>query len=222
MADCERALDHPEKAIELSRSAEADELDPEACDRAEHRRRRRPGRPRSDRCRPGASRAARAGQGGGAPAPGLRLRGSAAEGRSRPGGAELVHPVGGRRRRRGDRRPRAGRRTSAMTERSGPDSAAATPTGDPATGRTTTPWSVAAPTTTASATTSPTSTAPTTMAPNDATPTRRTAMPAPTTTVAGRQQHSRRQPPELTTARVRSIPTMIRSSPARGRRPYRT
>jgi tetratricopeptide (TPR) repeat protein len=30
MADCERALGHPEKAIELSRSAEADELDPEA------------------------------------------------------------------------------------------------------------------------------------------------------------------------------------------------
>ncbi len=30
MADCERALEHPEKAIELSRSAEADELDPDA------------------------------------------------------------------------------------------------------------------------------------------------------------------------------------------------
>ena len=30
MADCERALGHPERAIELSRSAEADELDPEA------------------------------------------------------------------------------------------------------------------------------------------------------------------------------------------------
>ena len=30
MADCERALGHPEKAIELSRSAEADELDAEA------------------------------------------------------------------------------------------------------------------------------------------------------------------------------------------------
>ncbi|MEP6562622.1 MAG: tetratricopeptide repeat protein [Nakamurella sp.] len=30
LADCERALGHPEKAIELSRSAEADELDPEA------------------------------------------------------------------------------------------------------------------------------------------------------------------------------------------------
>jgi tetratricopeptide (TPR) repeat protein len=30
LADCERALGHPEKAIELSRSAEADQLDPEA------------------------------------------------------------------------------------------------------------------------------------------------------------------------------------------------
>ena len=30
MADCERALGHPEKAIELSRSAEADALDPES------------------------------------------------------------------------------------------------------------------------------------------------------------------------------------------------
>ena len=30
MADCERALGHPERAIELSRSAEADALDPEA------------------------------------------------------------------------------------------------------------------------------------------------------------------------------------------------
>ncbi|MET0966545.1 MAG: tetratricopeptide repeat protein, partial [Nakamurella sp.] len=30
LADCERALGHPEKAIELSRSTEADELDPEA------------------------------------------------------------------------------------------------------------------------------------------------------------------------------------------------
>lgn len=29
MADCERALEHPEKAIELSRSAEADQLDPD-------------------------------------------------------------------------------------------------------------------------------------------------------------------------------------------------
>jgi tetratricopeptide (TPR) repeat protein len=30
MADCERALGHPERAIELSRSAEADDLDPDA------------------------------------------------------------------------------------------------------------------------------------------------------------------------------------------------
>ena len=30
MADCERALGHPERAIELSRSAEAEQLDPEA------------------------------------------------------------------------------------------------------------------------------------------------------------------------------------------------
>ena len=30
MADCERALEHPERAIELSRSAEADDLDPDA------------------------------------------------------------------------------------------------------------------------------------------------------------------------------------------------
>ncbi len=30
MADCERALGHPERAIEISRSAEADALDPES------------------------------------------------------------------------------------------------------------------------------------------------------------------------------------------------
>ena len=49
-----------------------------------------------------------------APPPGLRLRGSARPGRSRSGGADLVHSGGQRRRRRGHRRPRAGRGTGGV------------------------------------------------------------------------------------------------------------
>ena len=110
MADCERALGHPERAIELSRSAEADDLDPDAAAELSIVVCRGPGRPRSDRRCPGASGTGWAGQGRGASTARLCLRGSAAAGRTAAGSTELVHPIRELRHRRGNGRPRPGRR----------------------------------------------------------------------------------------------------------------
>ncbi len=53
IADCERGVGRPERAIELARSAEAAAAHRRRCRRTAHRRRRRPLRPRAARAGPG-------------------------------------------------------------------------------------------------------------------------------------------------------------------------